>query len=333
MEAGLQVLQAVTAGKNVHYNLSEYPFGGAGIDQSGEPFPASTKAGVLAADAVLLSAIGGPKWDQATIRPETGLLQLRKTLGVFANLRPTVVNPALIERSPLKAQIVADTNFLMVRELTSGAYFGEPRRLTQQDALDTIYYSRQEIERVMKVGFQLAQTRKQHVTIVDKSNVLATSKLWRQVAHEQVAQFPNVTVDDCYVDAMAMNLLSQPNQFDVIITPNLFGDILSDEAAELTGSIGTIPSVSLGKGQRALYEPIHGSAPDIAGKGIANPFSMINTIALLLKHTFHRPELATKIDGALTRTIESGVVTPDLGGSAITTEVTQTVIHNLEGGA
>lgn len=329
MQAGLAVLRAAAAATNFDYQLKTYPFGGAAIDATGEPLPAATLKGAQAADAILLAAIGGPKWDNATQRPEAGLLAIRKALGLFANIRPTQVLPALVPRSPLKADIVSGTDFVIVRELTSGIYFGEPRELAADHAIDTMVYQASEIERILRAGFELAQTRRNHVTVVDKANVLATSKLWRQIAAQVAPDYPTVTVDYEYVDAAAMKILQQPTHFDVIITENLFGDILSDEAATITGSLGTIPSESRGISGPSLYEPIHGSAPDIAGTGKADPLSMINSIMLMLRNSFQANATADKIAQAVAATLAAGIMTPDLGGTATTTSMTNAIIEQI----
>ncbi|GAO99600.1 3-isopropylmalate dehydrogenase [Fructobacillus ficulneus] len=332
MTAGLKVLEAASNKFDFKYELDYQPFGGAGIDEAGDPLPEQTVIAAKAADAILLSAIGGPKWDDCPRRPEKGLLEIRSALGLFANIRPTTVEDIQIDRSPLKADRVQGTDFVIVRELTSGAYFGEPRSLADDKAIDTIFYSRAEIERIMKIGFDMAVKRSNHVTIVDKSNVLATSKLWRQIAEEVAQSYPTVTVDYRYVDAMAMAIIADPKQFDVVITPNLFGDILSDEAAEITGSIGQIPSVSAGSAGVNLYEPIHGSAPDIAGQGIANPISMIKTVAMMLDQSFDRSDMAQAIITAVNQVIEDQVVTADMGGEFGTAAVTDKIIEFINGG-
>lgn len=330
MAAGLKVLAAVTEKSAFDYTLLDLPFGGDGIDRVGEPLPQQTIQTAQQADAILLSAIGGPKWDQAPCRPEQGLLAIRAALGLYANIRPTQVLSEQMARSPLKAAVVAQTDFVIVRELTSGAYFGKPRVLTEDFAKDTMYYSAAEVRRIMHVGFKLAQKRRRHVTIVDKSNVLATSKLWRQVAKEVAADYPDVTVAYTYVDAMAMAIIAKPATFDVVITPNLFGDILSDEAAQITGSIGQIPSVSIGTTGPNLYEPIHGSAPDIAGQGIANPISMIHTVAMMLETSFGEVQLAQQIKTAVAASVKAQVMTPDMGGHATTTTVTDYIIAAIK---
>lgn len=327
MKAGLAVLAAVSAGTDFKYQLHAYPFGGQGIDQGGDPLPAATLAGCRQADAILLSAIGGPRYDGATVTPEQGLLRLRQALGLFANLRPTQVTPALAPLSPVKE--VTDVDLVIVRELTAGIYFGQPRQEGDQQALDTATYTRAEVARILRVGFELALQRRHHVTIVDKANVLATSRLWRRVAAELAPQYPTVKVDYRYVDATAMQLINHPQAFDVIITANLFGDILSDEAAVLPGSLGVIPSASLGMVGPNLYEPIHGSAPDLVGQNKVNPLSMINSVAWMLRQSFGRADLAARIDQACQAVLAAGIYTADLGGTATTTEVTQAIVDAL----
>ncbi|CAK8053536.1 3-isopropylmalate dehydrogenase [Eupransor demetentiae] len=330
MTAALQVLEAIAPKYDFKYELEDLPFGGDGIDRAGDPLPASTVETAKQADAILLSSIGGPKWDDAPRRPETGLLEIRSALGLFANIRPTTVVESQIDRSPLKAEIVKGTDFVIVRELTSGAYFGKPRELREKDAIDTIYYSKDEVERIMRVGFQMAQQRRKKVTIVDKSNVLATSKLWRARAEEIAKDFADVAVDYRYVDAMAMGIVARPTDFDVVITPNLFGDILSDEAAQITGSIGQIPSMSIGADGPNLYEPIHGSAPDIAGQGIANPFSMVNTVAMMVENSFQEKAMAAEMRQAIATVTAAGTVTPDMGGSAKTQDIVAAMIASIK---
>lgn len=330
MTAGLAVLDAATKDTTFSYELIDVPFGGDGIDRAGDPLPQATIDVSKQADAVLLSAIGGPKWDNAPRRPEQGLLEIRSELKLFANIRPTKVTRAQIDRSPLKPEYVENTDFVIVRELTSGAYFGRPRKLEAHQAIDTMYYSEKEVTRIMHQGFKMALKRNRHVTIVDKSNVLATSKFWRQIANEVSKNYPDVRVDYYYVDAMTMAIMSKPATFDVVIMPNLFGDILSDEAAQITGSIGQIPSMSVGESGPNLYEPIHGSAPDIAGKGIANPISMVNTVAMMLSESFGEKRIADKMTKAVDYIIENRYVTPDMGGTMTTDEVTQKMVDYIK---
>jgi 3-isopropylmalate dehydrogenase len=311
------------------YETTAYPFGGEAIDKCGDPLPQSTIDGAKQADAILLSAIGGPKWDAAQKRPEAGLLAIRQALGLYANIRPTKISESQVDDSPIKPEIVRGTDFVIARELTSGAYFGKPRELAEDHAIDTMYYSKDEVERIMVTGFDMAMQRKQHVTIVDKSNVLATSKFWRKTAERVSKRYPKVTVDYRYIDATTMAIMTQPTAFDVIITANLFGDILSDEAAQITGSIGTIPSMSAGAAGPNLYEPIHGSAPDIAGKGIADPIAMVKSVAMMMQYSFNQPDIAEAIEQACDQVIAAGITTPDLGGSATTDEVTDAIIARI----
>ncbi len=328
MAAGLKVLAAVSEDQNFDYQLHEMLFGGAGIDQTGEPLPAETLKAAQQSDAVLLAAIGGPKWDGASKTPEQGLLAIRKALNLFANIRPTEISTAMQQYSPLKNTEPVD--FVIVRELTSGIYFGTPRETTADYALDTMRYTNEEIERITRVAFDMAMKRRKHVTLVDKANVLDTSKLWRKIVAEIATDYPEVTYDTSYVDAASMKIIASPSQFDVILTENLFGDILSDEAAQTTGSLGTIPSMSRGVNGPSLYEPIHGSAPDIAGKGIADPISMIRSVAMMLTHSFNRDDMAKEISDAINQTVTAGVVTPDLGGHATTDEMTETIINYIK---
>lgn len=328
MQAGLKVLQAVSQNSDFNYTIHSVPFGGEAIDKTGDPLPQSTLEACQKSDAVLLSAIGGPKWDNAKKRPEAGLLQIRKELGLFSNIRPTVISSAMKPYSPIK--INGNVDFVIVRELTSGIYFGTPREKNTDNALDTMTYTKNEIKRVAKVAFDMAEKRNKHVTMVDKANVLATSKFWREVVAEVAQEYPDVIYDNSYVDAMAMKIISEPEKFDVILTENLFGDILSDEAAQITGSLGTIPSMSMGETGPALYEPIHGSAPDIAGKGIADPISMIKSVAMMLENSFGRNDLAKKIMAAVDQSIANKITTPDLGGHSSTDEVTESIINSIQ---
>lgn len=328
MQAGLEVLKAISEKADFDYQINEVPFGGEAIDQTGNPLPDNTLKVCQASEAVLLSAIGGPKWDQAPIRPEAGLLKIRKDLGLFSNIRPTVITTTTRPYSPIKINEKVD--FVIVRELTSGIYFGQPREKTTTKAIDTMSYTAMEVKRVAKVAFEMAMKRNKHVTLVDKANVLATSKFWREIVGTVAKDYPEVTYDQSYVDAMAMKIISAPEKFDVILTENLFGDILSDEAAQITGSLGTIPSMSKGSNGPALYEPIHGSAPDIAGKGIADPISMIKSVAMMLENSFDRSDMAQTIMRAVDVSITKKIMTPDLGGTATTTEVTDAIIKTIK---
>ncbi|HVN86561.1 MAG TPA: 3-isopropylmalate dehydrogenase [Candidatus Binatia bacterium] len=309
-------------------------FGGCAIDAHGTALPDATRQLAVSSDAVLLGAVGGPKWDNpnATVRPEQGLLGLRKELGVFANLRPVTVFPELLDAAPLKAEILRGVDLVIVRELTGGIYFGKPseRRQTPngREAVDTLIYTEGEIARLMHRAFALARSRRKKVTSVDKANVMSSSRLWREVAHEVAKAYSDVSYEDVLVDAMAMHLLRRPRDFDVIATENLFGDILTDEASMLAGSLGLLPSASLGEtrnafGQpRGLYEPIHGSAPDIAGEGKANPLATILSVAMMLRYSLAQPSAAGAIESAVAAVLRAGYRTPDIaapGGRAVTT--------------
>jgi 3-isopropylmalate dehydrogenase len=315
--------------------MTEHAIGGAAIDAAGTALPEATRAACLAADAVLLGAVGGPRWDDpaAAVRPEQGLLGLRRAMGVYANLRPVRPHPALAAASPLRAERLAGVDLLVVRELAGGLYFGEPRGRTVENgvarAVDTLVYSEPEIERIVRVAFALARGRRRHVTSVDKANVLESSRLWRQVAVRVAAELPDVRIDHQLVDSAALRLMLAPGDFDVIVTENLFGDILSDEAAALAGSLGLLPSASLGEGGPGLYEPVHGSAPDIAGRGIANPIGAILSAAMLLCHSLGLEAEAAAVESAVDATLAAGIHTPDLGGRAGTEEVTADVIARL----
>jgi 3-isopropylmalate dehydrogenase len=309
--------------------VEEHLFGGASIDAHGTALTDETLAACRAADAVLLAAVGGPKWDTtdpAKPRPEQGLLGLRKGLGLYANLRPVRPLPALYDASPLRREIIDGTDLLVVRELTGGIYFGEKTR-TETTASDLCEYSTEEIERIARSAFEAARTK---VTSVDKANVLETSRLWREVVTRLGAEeFPDVTLEHVLVDNAAMQLVSNPTSFDVIVTENMFGDILSDEAAMLTGSIGMLPSASLGGDGPGLFEPVHGSAPDIAGQGIANPLAMFLSLALLLRHGLALESEASALESAVDKALDQGLRTRDLGGTASTAEATEAVLAAL----
>lgn len=301
--------------------------GGAAIDAHGDPFPDITREAVDRTDAVLLGAVGGPRWDdpESEVRPEQGLLRLRAHLGVFANLRPIRVEESLVPISPLKSGIVAGTDLLIVRELTGGAYFAA-KRLEGDRATDECVYTEREVERVARVAFDAARSRTGRVCSVDKANVLETSRLWRRVVNRvQGADYPDVALEHQLVDAMAMHLLTRPTSFDVVLTENMFGDILSDEASVLAGSLGMLPSASVGAGRGGLFEPCHGSAPDIAGRGTANPYAAILSGALLLEHALQSPDAAARVRGAVTASLRQGIATPDIGGSSSSREVTEAV--------
>jgi 3-isopropylmalate dehydrogenase len=325
MAPALEVLRAVA-----DVETEEHVFGGASIDAHGTPLTNEVLAACRGADAVLLAAVGGPKWDTtdpAKPRPEQGLLGLRKGLGLYANLRPIRPVPALYDASPLKREIIEGTNLLVVRELTGGIYFGEKRR-DGDTAVDTCVYTVAEIERIARVGFRAARSR---VTSVDKANVLETSRLWREtVMRVHSEEFPNIEVEHVLVDNAAMQLVATPRHFDVILTENMFGDILSDEAAMLTGSIGMLPSASLGEPDTpGLFEPVHGTAPDIAGRGVANPLAMFGSVALLLRHGLGLEPQAAAVESAIDQALANGLRTTDLGGSATTAEATRAVLEHL----
>ena len=325
LASALEVLGAVA--DDLAYE--EHPFGGAAIDAHGTPLTDETLAACRRSDAVLLAAVGGPRWDSTdpqAPRPEQGLLGLRKGLGLFANLRPVRLSPALVDASPLKRELIEGTDMLVVRELTGGIYFGEKTR-TADHASDLCEYTTEEIERIARTAFEAARSR---VTSVDKMNVLETSRLWREVVtrvHSQ--EFPNVELEHQLVDSCAMKLVVAPRHFDVILTENMFGDILSDEAAMLTGSLGMLPSASLGGDGPGLFEPVHGSAPDIAGTGRANPLATMLSAALMLRHGFGREEAASALESAVDQALERGLRTADLGGNATTAEATAAVLKEL----
>lgn len=312
------------------FEFSEHPFGGASIDAHGTALTDETLAACRAADAVLLAAVGGPKWDTTDSeapRPEQGLLGIRKELGLYANLRPIRAVEALIEASPLRREVVEGTDMLVVRELTGGIYFGEKTR-TETTASDLCAYSTEEIERIARTAFEAARSR---VTSVDKANVLETSRLWREVVSRvHSKEFPHVELEHALVDSTAMKLITAPRHFDVILTENMFGDILSDEASVVTGSLGLLPSASVGGGGPGLFEPVHGTAPDIAGQGIANPLAMFLSAALMLRHGLGREAEAASLESAVDRALSQGLRTRDLGGTASTAEATQAVLAHLE---
>lgn len=329
MESTLEVLEKVSQIEKLAFDYQPRSFGGVAIDKTGEPLPAETLETCQSADAILLGSIGGPKWEQLAYTPEKGLLALRKALQLYANIRPIKVMPALAHLSPLKSSIAVGCDFVVVRELTSGIYFGEPRLLQTDHALDTNCYQRQEIEQIIRKAFEVARTRKGRITSIDKANVLATSKLWRQVAEEIALEFPDCTLNHQYVDSAAMKMITSPEAFDVIVTENLFGDILSDEASVLPGSLGLLPSGSYSLQGPSLYEPIHGSAPDIAGKNIANPMSMLLSAAMMLRQSFQAEQAADRIEDSCNQVMAKGILTRDLGGNATTSEFTKAVIRQV----
>lgn len=333
------VLETVARRHGHEFKFTEHLLGGCAIDAKGTAMPDDTLAACQAADAVLLGAVGGPKWDDPTakVRPEQGLLGLRKALQLYANLRPVRPMPALAHISPLKPERIKGVDFLVVRELTGGLYFGPRGRKQAEDgeqAFDTMVYSTGEIRRVVRLACQLARGRRKLVTSIDKANVLESSRLWRQVAVETAMEFPDVRLEHQLVDSAAMRLVTHAAQFDVLVTENMFGDILTDEAAVLAGSLGLLPSASLGAGPQGLYEPIHGSAPDIAGRGIANPVGTILSAAMLLRHSLGLEKEAHEVEGAVTRALEEGNHTADLGTKRplSTTQMGQAVRERLEAG-
>ena len=330
-----QVLQHIADRFGHRFEFQEHLIGGAAIDASGDPLPGTTIDACKAADAVLLGAVGGPKWSDpnATVRPEQGLLKLRALLGVYANIRPVKVYDELAGASPLKAEKLAGIDMLVIRELTGGIYFGKKTR-DATSASDLCTYTVPEIERIVRVAARLAGERRGKLCSVDKANVLETSRLWRDVTNRVMAdEFPQVELETLLVDAAAMHLLSRPADFDVIVTENMFGDILTDEASMLAGSLGMLPSASLGDSSVGLYEPIHGSAPDIAGQGKANPCATIASAAMLLRHSLQLDVEATAIETALAETIAAGARTPDIaasGETAISTDaMTAAILRHL----
>ena len=341
MEEAIRVIRAVeTQTRRFRMELEEAIVGGASIDACGVPLKEEVLELAKGADAVLLGAVGGPKWEglDYSVRPERALLALRKELGLFANLRPARIYTPLTDASTLKREVVEGVDIMVVRELTGGIYFGTPRGVERlpdgtQKGVNTLVYTTPEIERIARVAFDVARKRRKRVTSVDKANVLEATELWRKVVSEVAREYPDVELSHMYVDNCAMQVIRDPRQFDVIVTTNMFGDILSDEVSMLTGSIGMLPSASLGEGGRAMYEPIHGSAPDIAGKGVANPLAMILSVAMMLRYSFGFDEEAKVIEEAVDRTLAEGYRTPDIyshGTTKVgTKEMADRVIANL----
>jgi 3-isopropylmalate dehydrogenase len=323
MAEAKKVLEAVARRFDHQFEMVDGEIGGAAIDRHGTALPAATVQMARTADAVLLAAVGGPKWDDpsASVRPEQGLLALRKVMGVFANLRPVKNYPFLGDSGALKSEAVRDVDLVVIRELTGGLYFGRPQRRWTTSrgrrAVDTLRYTEQEIERIIRFGFETARARRRRLTSVDKANVLASSRLWREIANELAPQFPDVTLEHLLVDACAMHLIRKPADFDVIVTENMFGDILTDEASMLAGSLGMLPSASIGRRRRdgsgrGLYEPIHGSAPDIAGRGIANPLGLILSSAMLLRISLRLEREAAAVESAVEGALSTGARTADI---------------------
>lgn len=317
VKEAVKVLKEIEKLSGVTFEIEEYIVGGTAIDQTGVPLPKETLDGALKSDAILLGAVGGPKWDNlpGDIRPEKALLQLRKELGLYSNLRPIKAYESLLEASTLKKEVVEEVDLLVIRELTGGIYFGKKRKIETEhgvEVTDSLTYTSEEIERIVRLGFETAMKRKKTLTSVDKANVLESSRVWRKIADEIAEDYPEVVLNHMLVDNCAMQLIRDPKQFDVIVTENMFGDILSDEAAMLTGSIGMLPSASIGSGKNAMYEPIHGSAPDIAGKGIANPLATILSVAMMLQYSFHMEKEALQIERAVQEVLNAGYRTSDL---------------------
>lgn len=333
--AAVRVLEVIARRFNHTFHFEYGAIGGDAIDRFNNPLPAETIALCEASDAILLGAVGGPKWDQnpSELRPEKGLLAIRKHFDLFANLRPVKAVPSLIQASPLKENVAKEVDMMIVRELTGGIYFGQPSRFTDESAVDTLVYTRPEIERIVEKAFELARLRRGKVTSVDKANVLSSSKLWRQIVDEKKEGYPDVEVEHQLVDSAAMKLITNPSAFDVIVTENMFGDILSDEASVITGSLGLLPSASVRTDGFGLYEPVHGSAPDVAGKGIANPAAAILSAAMMLKYSFGMETEAAAIEKAVETVFEEGCFTADLAvddKKLSTTEWTDKVVDELD---
>lgn len=334
MDSAVKVLEVVSKLYKVEFTFETHDIGGIAVDNHGTPLPQSTIEACKKADSVLLGAVGGPKWDNIEVakRPEQGLLGIRKALNLFANLRPVRVFPSLVHASPLKKERVEDADILIVRELTGGLYFGTPRERSEDgnSVVDTLHYTREEIERIIRIGFESAMERNKKLTSVDKANVLESSRMWREIAIEIGSEYKEVELEHLLVDAAAMKLITDPKSFDTIVTENLFGDILSDEASVIPGTIGVLASASMNDESLGLYEPIHGSAPDIAGQGIANPISMILSVAMMLKFSLGMTEAADKIEVAVEYALDKGFHTGDLDmeGSVLNTkEMTEKIIE------
>ncbi|WP_108669404.1 3-isopropylmalate dehydrogenase [Peribacillus acanthi] len=338
-KGAVEILECVAERYGHNFQFQYGQIGGIALDQTGQPLPEETVTLCKKSDAVLLGAVGGPKWDQIppNQRPETGLLKIRKELQLFANLRPVTYYSSLSDSSPLRKEIIEEVDFVIVRELTGGLYFGKPSQRTFRHGIeavvDTLFYKRDEIKRIIELAFQLARTRKQKVTSVDKANVLESSRLWREVANEVAKDYQDVQLEHMLVDNAAMQLIKNPKQFDVIVTENMFGDILSDEASVLTGSLGMLPSASLSENGLNLYEPIHGSAPDIAGKNVANPIAMILSAASMLRLSFGLEEEAEAVEKAVKDVLEQGYRTKDItskGNSVLSTvEMVAEIKNNI----
>jgi 3-isopropylmalate dehydrogenase len=336
-----RALEVLRSSGEIALEVEHADIGGAAYDRTGTPLPDDTLEKAKAADAILLGAVGGPKWDriERANRPEREILRLRRELGVFANLRPAVMFPQLVAASTLKPEVVAGLDLMIVRELTGGIYFGEPRGIrtvgNEREGFNTLVYSESEIERICRIGFELAQKRRKLLCSVDKANVLETSELWREVAEKCAEDYPDVSLSHMYVDNASMQLVREPKRFDVIVTSNMFGDIISDLASMLTGSIGMLPSASVDRSRKGLYEPIHGSAPDIAGKGVANPLATILSAAMMLRYSLQVPEAADRIEEAVSRVLDQGLRTADIESAGCrvvgTVEMGDAVVEALRG--
>lgn len=335
MNSAQALLKAAGEKYQHEFTTEAKDIGGIAIDKYNNPLPDETIEACEAADAILLGAVGGPKWADSSIRPEQGLLKIRKHFNLFANLRPVTIFDSLEAASPLKQEIVHGSDLMIVRELTGGLYFGEPseRRDGGQSVIDSLTYTHDEIERIVRTAFDTAMTRRKHLTSVDKANVLESSRMWREIVNTVGKEYPEVTVEHELVDAAAMKLVTNPSYFDVIVTENLFGDILSDEASVITGSLGVLPSASLSESGLGLFEPIHGSAPDIAGENKANPIGMMLSVGMMFKYSFGLHEESAAIERAVNTVLKQGFKTPDLkidGAETIsTTEMTEKIISNL----
>jgi 3-isopropylmalate dehydrogenase len=331
--AGVSALKVIGEVYGHTFNFDEKRIGGIAIDTDNTPYPEDTDKACLAADAVLLGAVGGPKWDLGKMRPEQGLLAVRKSMGLFANLRPMEVKASQVHRSPLKREVVEGADMLIVRELTGGLYFGKQTR-TEDTAIDECVYTVAEIERVARVAFEAARKRRNKVTSVDKANVIETSRLWRETVMKlHKAEYSDVELEHNLVDSMAMHLVTRPTSFDVVVTENMFGDILSDLASVLPGSIGLLGSASLGTSGKGLYEPIHGSAPDIAGLDLANPIGTLKSVAMLLRFSLNLLTEADALDAAIDAIVEKGVLTRDLGGTASGSQVSVAINDQIRAAA
>lgn len=335
MNSAHELLKAVGEKYNQEFTVESKDIGGIAIDKHNDPLPAETIEACETADAILLGAVGGPKWTDSSIRPEQGLLRIRKHFNLFANMRPVTIFESLEASSPLKQSIVHGSDLMIVRELTGGLYFGQPseRRDGGQSVVDTLTYTYNEIERIVRAAFDTAMTRRKHLTSVDKANVLESSRMWREIVNTISKEYPEVTVEHELVDAAAMKLITNPSYFDVIVTENLFGDILSDEASVITGSLGVLPSASLSESGLGLFEPIHGSAPDIAGENKANPIGMMLSVGMMLKYSFGLHEESAAIETAVNQVLADGFKTADLkidGAATLsTTEMTEKIISCL----